>query len=748
VSELADAVARASQDATEGERRVAVARDAAKDARTRELEAVDHASTLGARRAVLERMERDHEGAEPAVAAVLSLGDEGVLGTLPDFFTVEGWLATAVERYLGPLVHALVVQDGPTVSRLSKWFRSTWTGGGGLILLPLDRAPHVIGASPWDPPAPTSLRAHVAPTGEGAPWVRTLLDGVDVIADGHPGALDPARAEGSALVTTSGTVLEARGIVRIGNPMGGTGALTRKEDLLAAAEEHERALEVATVARAGREAAERTAAHLEALQDEARAAVREAEEAARRSEAELGIHAEMQKRAEQRREDLSRQIEGVRAARTRTLARAQEAMGDREVVIAGEAEVGRARQAAVRDMEASQAEWDTVRAEETRLAVELARVEGEAQRLSERLEAVRSVRNRLRERLAALDSEEHRVRVELEESEAVCTAADDAMAGLFAERDRIETAVRAKQSDLETATEARSAAESGLREVRAAERAASERRHALELERQDLTGRIERIRERVEGEWGRTLERLAEEAESVEGDPDQLAAELRDLAAAIEALGPVNELAVEEHEEESKRLEFLTTQRDDLVTARNDLRSAIRDINRTAMEIFSGTFERIREKFKETFLRLFEDGHADIRLADPDDPLESAIDIHASPRGKKTQRIELLSGGERAMVALALLFGIYLVKPSPFCVLDEVDSPLDEGNVGQFIKLIEDFKATTQFVVMTHNPRTITAADWIYGVTMEEPDVSMIVGVRLEDALAAADGADVLEGSP
>jgi len=399
-------------------------------------------------------------------------------------------------------------------------------------------------------------------------------------------------------------------------------------------------------------------------------------------------------------------------------------------------------------MEASQAEWDTAPAEGTRLAVELARVGGEARRLDERLETVRVARNRPRERLAALDSEEQRLRVELEESGAVRAAAGDAMAGLFDERDRLETEVRAKEGDLETAAEARSGADRGLRDVRAAERAASERRHALDLEPQDLTGRIERIRERVEGEWGRTLERLAEEAEPVEGDPDQLAAELRDLAAAIEALGPVNELAVDEHEDESKRLEFLTIQRDDLVTARNDLRSAIRDINRTATEIFACTFERIRENFRDTFLRLFEDGHVDIRLADPDDPLECAIEIHASPRGKKTQRIELLSGGERAMVALALLFGIYLVKPSPFCVLDEVDSPLDEGNVGQLIKLIEDFKATTQFVVMTHNPRTITAADWIYGVTMEEPGVSMIVGVRLEDALAAADGADILKGSP
>ena len=117
------------------------------------------------------------------------------------------------------------------------------------------------------------------------------------------------------------------------------------------------------------------------------------------------------------------------------------------------------------------------------------------------------------------------------------------------------------------------------------------------------------------------------------------------------------------------------------------------------------------------------------------DPLESPIEIHASPKGKKTQRIDLLSGGERALTALSLLFGIYLVKPSPFCVLDEVDAPLDENNIGRFIRLLQEFKEQTQFVLITHNPCSIEAADWIYGVTMEEPGVSTIVGVQLHEAL-------------
>jgi chromosome segregation protein len=197
-------------------------------------------------------------------------------------------------------------------------------------------------------------------------------------------------------------------------------------------------------------------------------------------------------------------------------------------------------------------------------------------------------------------------------------------------------------------------------------------------------------------------------------------------------------LAVEEHEEESRRLEFLQVQRDDLVKARDDLQSAIRQINRTARDMFMETFERVRENFTTTFQTLFEGGECDIRLEDPDDPLESPIDISASPRGKRTVRIHLLSGGERALTALALLFAIYLVKPSPFCVLDEVDAPLDEANIGRFLTMLQSFKASTQFVVITHNPRTMEAADWLYGVTMQEPGISSIVGVRLEEVLSGA----------
>jgi chromosome segregation protein len=408
------------------------------------------------------------------------------------------------------------------------------------------------------------------------------------------------------------------------------------------------------------------------------------------------------------------------------------------VVLEEEEGLREERQGARAALEEVQEEWETARAEEARVAVDLARLEGEVARVDDRLGEVVSARARAHGRVGTLDAEEEGLEEELAEAARIREEGADATEELFRKRAAAEDRMRDRSQALEEVATALAAAEKRVRELRTAERAAADRRHALELERQELRGRMERIRERLEGEWGRSLERLLEEGGHVDGEPEALQEELREVVVKLDRLGPVNMLAVEEHEEESQRLEFLSGQRDDLVKARDDLRAAIREINRTATDLFMETFEQIRENFRSTHQRLFEGGEADIWLQEPEDPLESPVEIHASPRGKKTQRIDLLSGGERALTALSLLFGIYLVKPSPFCVLDEVDAPLDENNIGRFIRLLQDFSHQTQFVVITHNPRTIEAADWIYGVTMEEPGVSTIVGVKLQEALQAA----------
>jgi len=705
---------------------VVAARADLASARAEELAAADHASSLGARKAALEQLDRDREGVEPAVKAALGLGDAGVVGTLTDFVTADAELARAVESYLGPLARALVVRDAAAVSRVQDWFGSGWTGGGGLILLPLERVPANAAT------AGGSLLDRVQPTGEGAPWVRALLDGVSLVEDG---ALHAGTGE---RVARSGAVVDGRGVIRLGNPVGSTGVLERREQLRATLEAHAAAVAQAEATRERRERAEAVLQSAEETLEADREAFRQSEDGHRRAASELQAQFDQKARMDRHRDELGRQVEGTRAARARSLDRAREAREDREVLLAEEAGIQAERVAARGALEAVQEEWETARAEEARLAVDLARLEGDVNRLTERLDGVVAARGQAHARVAALDSEEEQLVAELDEARRIRADGEAATERLFAQRTEAEAAVRGKDEILQTVAANLAAAEKRVRDARTAEREASDHRHALELERQELGGRIARIRERLEGEWGRTLETLLGEAEPVEGDPELLQQELKELVVALDRLGPVNMLAVEEHEEESKRLTFLTEQRDDLVRARNDLRSAIREINKTATDLVQSTFNLIRENFRATFLRLFEGGEADLWLQDPDDPLESPVEIHASPRGKKTQRIDLLSGGERALTALSLLFGIYLVKPSPFCVLDEVDAPLDENNIGRFIKLLQDFKGQTQFVVITHNPRTIEAADWIYGVTMEEPGVSTIVGVRLEEALTVA----------
>ncbi|MBA3405152.1 MAG: AAA family ATPase [Gemmatimonadaceae bacterium] len=268
--------------------------------------------------------------------------------------------------------------------------------------------------------------------------------------------------------------------------------------------------------------------------------------------------------------------------------------------------------------------------------------------------------------------------------------------------------------------------------------------HTAELRFADLSGRRAAIRERLQTEWRKSLEDLMETAAPLDADDESLRAEATGLREQLDALGQVNPLAIEEHEEEQKRLELLVSQRADLASAKLSLEQAIREIDTTARDLFLATFVQVRENFRKIFMTLFGGGECDLRLENPDSPLDGDIEIHAAPKGKRTQRIHLLSSGERALVALSLLFGIFLTKPSPFCLLDEVDAPLDDANIGRFVRMLNEFKSNTQFIVITHNPRTTTeAADAVYGVTMQEPGVSSLVSVHLrgsavEDAITGS----------
>jgi chromosome segregation protein len=206
---------------------------------------------------------------------------------------------------------------------------------------------------------------------------------------------------------------------------------------------------------------------------------------------------------------------------------------------------------------------------------------------------------------------------------------------------------------------------------------------------------------------------------------------ITDLRTQLDNMGPVNLDAVHEYDELEERHKFLEAQNNDLTTSRRELLDVIAQINSTTRKLFGETFAQVRINFREMFTELFGGGRADLSLLDENDPLNCGIEIIAKPPGKQLQSISLLSGGERSMVAVALLFAIYMVRPSPFCILDEVDAAMDEGNINRFIRVLERFVEQSQFVIITHNKRTIAKADILYGVTMEERGVSKLVGMKL-----------------
>ena len=299
--------------------------------------------------------------------------------------------------------------------------------------------------------------------------------------------------------------------------------------------------------------------------------------------------------------------------------------------------------------------------------------------------------------------------------------------------------------------------EDNLREQRRRLTELQDQRGALDVELAQKNMSVQNLRERIQQKYQVNLDQIRSECITItiadEGPPkvktltpeemaasgastdwDAVAGQVVDLQKRMDEIGPVNLVAIEEYEETEQRHQFLTQQYDDLVQAKSELLEIINRINTQTQVMFTDTFNRIRENFQAMFVEVFGGGKADLLLVDAGDVLESGIEIVARPPGKQLQTISLLSGGEQTMTAVALLFAIYQVKPSPFCVLDELDAPLDESNINRFVRILQRFLAHSQFVIITHNKRTIGMADVLYGVTMEEQGVSRIVSVKFHKA--------------
>ncbi len=367
--------------------------------------------------------------------------------------------------------------------------------------------------------------------------------------------------------------------------------------------------------------------------------------------------------------------------------------------------------------------------------------------LNERLTAAEALAARLTEERAELDRRETALQLQAtsigDETAALAKQSEELavqLEGLRGEKLRLEVRQRELEQEWDAARTRVTQMEDHLRMGRQSLQELREQRSHAEVDRAKNDSDRQHLRETCMSEVNAQPEDLiATEAAFMSGEELAIAeANYREMKQRIEAMGPVNMMALEEFNECEQRFTFLTRERDDLLQSIADTQQAIAELDQATKEKFELAFHAINKNFSEAFHTIFGGGMAEMRLTEPDSSGDAGIDIVASPPGKRLQNVLLLSGGEKAMTALALLIAIFRYQPSPFCILDEVDAPLDEANVGRFTRLIGDMSGQTQFIIVTHNRKTMEMGSVLYGVTMQEPGVSKLVSVRWEGSEAPA----------
>ena len=391
-------------------------------------------------------------------------------------------------------------------------------------------------------------------------------------------------------------------------------------------------------------------------------------------------------------------------------------------------------------VEEASAALDHRREEAAETLRRLDRWRAEARLAGERLEAARSETRRLEEerqslddRLVDLGEQVARLDGELESTSAEIVHSRTRLAEEQGQLAAAREQARRLGEEVGQRAERVERLDKEVRQRRGEHESTREVLHEIEMESAHLDAEWQRLRDAAASELGVAPEQLLAQAPDESDDRSQLTSAIDNVRGRIDRIGPVNLLALQEVDELTERSSFLHEQRKDLVDALKSLGETVREIDATCTERFVETFQQVNTIFAETFFNLFGGGTARLDLVDEDDPLESGIDITAQPPGKRNQSVQLLSGGEKALTALSLLIALFRIRPSPFCILDEVDAPLDDANVERLADLVTAMTDHTQFVLITHNRRTMQRADLLYGVTMEEPGVSKIVSVRLEE---------------
>ena len=703
---------------------------------------LDLASRSSSRDAVRE-LELAREGYGAGVRAVFADGEApslgGVVGTVADLLEVEPGLERAVEAVLGERLQWVVVERFEHARAGVSWLRDR--GHGSATFLPLEKLDY--GAPRPTPPA-NDLKWVVSHVTARTPGLLPYLLGQVAVVEHLDQAEALWRRNGvvATYVTPTGEVLSPTGRLRGGSEGSASpqSLLTRKRQLRELEDEVRRLTatvdsEQSAVAALAAEVAT-LRARLTGLEQSVQA--RQAERVA--SEKDLEQSVREHERVHRHLETIgaeSRQVAGEAADTDALLAQLGQHI---DAAVAAES-----RHEAV--MAAARAAITAAQEAETTLVARLTAGRVELAGFAERTDA-------LGRELARLDEMEADFTRRIDQGRLRQGQLSERRTWLTAERERTDVAARDVAGERDRREdEARQAGEShqGLvDELRVIEDEA----RIVQSEVNRLISAIHEIElKATEGRVRR--EELAQEAYRTYGveatalrdlhDPTRdlvpVRERLTDLDERLEAIGPVNLVADEEYRELDERLTFLRTQHDDLTASIKDLDKALRGMTRTAQERFAQAFEEINGHFSQIFARLFEGGRAELRLVEAEeggDPLDTGVDLMAQPRGKRVQSVSLMSGGERALTGLALLFAIFYFRPSPFCVLDEVDAPLDDANIHRFLRVLRELTTQTQFLVITHNRRTMEAADILYGVTMEEPGLSKLVSVNLAAAVAAA----------
>ena len=689
---------------------------------------------LAGRRASLEEMVATHSAFDEGVRALLAR-PEGVLvsGVVADALETGSEHERAVEAFLGDRLQAVLVPDAAQALRGIRWLQSQSAGRGAFLPLASARTRSDCGPlreiAKEESKALGLLSDFYRVSGPHADRIRASLPDAIVVATLED-ALELATRQGPvAVVTLEGETLRGA-MVEGGRGVKGLLAPRREIKEVAARQEQLEARLLALRAEAAEALAAVTgaAAEARALDDQIHATEKELvaarheiqaadDEAGRLHRKAVVLDAERAQAEQERKAAAERLAETEQALAAAETERAEghRLLAERGAAVASgraAAEAAQARHAEARSALAALRERTAATENDCR------RLEGDLLDLEQRIAAARA-------RAAETAARRGELTAELAEVERL-------LAEALIERDRVggETAVAE-----ERVRESRSGIESrehGLKERRRERDVLRDALGEVEVERARTGSDLDHLaRECQQGIGQSPAEAAATLAEAdLALEQEALAAQVAELREKLERMGEVNVLAVEQAQEHEERHAFLTAQRQDLLDSIAELDQAIRKIDKASRERFEEAFQVINQHFGETFKQLFGGGTAGLSLLDEEDLLESGIDIMAQPPGKRLQNVMLLSGGEKALTAIALLFAIFQYKPSPFCILDEVDAPLDDANIGRFVKMLDGLKEQTQFVLITHSRKTMSIADQLYGVTMEEPGVSKLVSVR------------------